>query len=84
MHFVTVTTLDRRQLVAGTHGPYKFDIIFMFRQQTKAYPLPILHFTLCISPRGALPIFNFPFSIQKALPDGKPSGSAFLYLRISN
>ena len=29
-------------------------------------------------------IFNFPFSIQKALPDGKPSGSAFLYLRISN
>ena len=42
------TCRDRRQLVAGTHGPYKFDIIFMFRQQTKVRSLPILHFALCI------------------------------------
>ena len=29
--FLTVTILDRRQLVAGTHGPYRIDIDLLFR-----------------------------------------------------
>ena len=39
--FLTVTTLDRRQLVAGTHGPYKFDVILFYRQRTDVRLLPL-------------------------------------------
>ena len=32
---------DRRQLVAGTHGPYKFDVILFYRQRTDVRLLPL-------------------------------------------
>ena len=37
--FLTVTTLDRRQLVAGTHGPYKHrdKLMLLATDQTKIY-----------------------------------------------
>ena len=31
VHFVIVMTLDRRQLVAWTHGPYRVDVDLLFR-----------------------------------------------------
>ena len=52
---VTDATLDRRQLVAWTHGPYKFDIIFMFRQQTNARRYAFLHPT---HPPQAVPLLS--------------------------
>ena len=53
--FLTDTTLDSRQLVAWTHGPYKFDIIFMFRQQTDARRYAFLHPT---HPPQAVPLLS--------------------------
>ena len=44
VHFVTDTTLDRLQLVAGTHGPYRIEIYFSFGLQIEdvalAYNIP--------------------------------------------